>query len=75
MTFSTPYTIPETPPAEVLAELDAAARALDVLAERAAQLTLMTDAQTRRLRIELQEAGDSKQLSPRELFELFDLLA
>lgn len=70
MTFSTPYTIPDTPPAEVLAELDAAARALDELTERAAQLTLVTDAQSRRLRIELHEAGASQQLSPRQLFEL-----
>ncbi len=70
MTFSTPYTIPETPPAEVLAELDAAALALDALTERAAQLTLVTDAHTRRLRIELHEDGASRPLSPRQLFEL-----
>ena len=70
MTFSTPYTIPEQPPAELLAELDAAAAALDRLTARAAQLTLATDAETRRLRIELHEDGMSRQLSPRQLFDL-----
>ena len=70
MTFSTPYTIPERPPAELLAELDAAAAALDRLAERAAELTLATDAENRRLRIELHEDGRSQQLSPRQLFDL-----
>ena len=53
MTFSAPSTIPETPPAELLAELDAAARALDELRSRAAELTLAMDDQARRLRIEL----------------------
>lgn len=66
----TPYTIPETPPAELLAELDAAARALDELASRAAELTLAMDAQTNRLRIELVEDGARQELSPRRLFEL-----
>lgn len=70
MTFSTPYSIPETPPAELLAELDAAARALDELTARAVQLTLATDAHTRNLRIELHELGASRPLSPRQLFEL-----
>ncbi len=66
----TPYAIPETPPAELLAELDAAARALDELTTRAAELTLAVDEQTRRLRIELTEDGATRQLSPRRLFEL-----
>ena len=70
MTFSTPYTIPETPPAELLAELDAAARALDELTARAAQLTLVLDAQARRLQIELVEDGTSRRLRPRQLFDL-----
>lgn len=70
MTFSTPYTIPETPPAELLAELDAAAQALDELTRRAAQLTLAMDEQTRRLRIELTQDGSSQQLTPRQLFDL-----
>ncbi len=70
MTFSAPYTIPDTPPAELLAELDAAARALDELASRAAQLTLGLDEQARRLRIELAEDGTSQQLTPRQLFDL-----
>ena len=67
---STPYTIPETPPAELLAELDAAAQALDALTSRAAELTLAMDEQSRRLRIELTEDGVSQRLSPRRLFDL-----
>ena len=67
---STPTTIPETPPAELLAELDAAAQALDELTLRAAELTLAMDEQTRRLKIELTEDGATRQLSPRQLFEL-----
>jgi hypothetical protein len=70
MTFSAPYEIPETPPAELLAELDAAAEALDMLTRRAAQLTLAMDEQAHRLRIELVEDGESRQLSPRQLFDL-----
>jgi hypothetical protein len=70
MQYSTPYVIPETPPAEVLAELDAAACALHALSARAAQLTLAVDEQTRSLRIELEDAGEPHQLSPRQLFAL-----
>ena len=70
MTFPAPYTIPEAPPAELLAELDAAARTLDELTARAARLTLALEEQARRLRIELHEDGTSRQLSPRELFDL-----
>jgi hypothetical protein len=70
MTFSAPYEIPETPPAELLAELDAAAEALDTLTQRAAQLTLAMDEHARRLQIELFEDGASRQLSPRQLFDL-----
>ena len=70
MTFSFPYTIPERPPAEVLAELDAASAALDRLTARAAELALATDEQTGRLRIELRRNGSSRQLKPRELFDL-----
>jgi len=70
MTSSTPYEIPETPPAELLAELDAAARALDELRRRAAQLTLAMDEQAQRLRIELTEDGGSRPLSPGQLFDL-----
>jgi hypothetical protein len=70
MTFSAQTTIPGTPPAELLAELDAAARTLDELTRRAARLTLALDEHARRLRIELHEDGTSRQLSPRELFDL-----
>ena len=70
MTFSAPTPIPETPPAEVLAELDAAAQRLDELTTRAAELTLALDEQARRLRIELTEDGTTRQLSPLGLFDL-----
>ena len=67
---STPYTIPETPPVELLAELDAAAQALDELTSRAAELTLAVDEQAGRLRIDFTEDGATRQLSPRQLFDL-----
>lgn len=65
----TPYLIPERPPSELLAELDAAAAALDELTARAAQLTLGMDAATRTLRIELDD-GDVRLLSPTQLLDL-----
>ena len=70
MTFPAPTTIPETPPADLLTELDAAARALDELRRRAAELTLAMDEQARQLRIELIEDGVTHRLTPRELFDL-----
>jgi len=70
MTFHAQTTIPETPPAELLAELDAAARTLDELTQRAARLTLALEEHERQLRIELHEDGTSRQLTPRELFDL-----
>lgn len=70
MGFSSPYTIPGAPPAEVLAELDAAARALDELTARAAQLTLAMDEQAQQVRIELVEEGRSRRLRPSQLFGL-----
>ena len=72
MQYSIPYVIPEVPPAEVLAELDAAARALDELSARAAQLTLGMDEHTRGLRIEVQDGDEPRRLSPTQLFELLD---
>jgi hypothetical protein len=70
MNYATLYRIPETPPAEVLAELDAAARALDELSDRAAEFTLRMDEQSRSLCIELDEAGDVRRLTPSQLFDL-----
>ena len=69
MTFST-YSIPETPPAELLAELDAAAAALDELTARAAELTLAMDQESSRLKIEFRSQGTRRQLTPAELFRL-----
>jgi hypothetical protein len=66
----TEYAIPASPPAELLADLDAAAVALDELSRRAAELTLEMDAQTGSLRIELTDERCSQPLTPSELFEL-----
>ena len=70
MHYSTPYQIPDIPPAELLAELDAAAVALDALSARAAQLTLGMDEHTRGLRIELVDGDAVHRLSPTQLFDL-----
>ena len=70
MNYSTPYVIPETPPAEVFAELDAAAQALDELSARAAELSLGVDEQTRGLLIELDDNDVVSRLSPTQLFAL-----
>ena len=70
MSVSTPYVIPPTPPTELLAELDAAAQALDALSARAAELTLAMDDQAHGVGIELNERGTSRALSPTELFGL-----
>jgi hypothetical protein len=68
--FSAPYLIPDVPPAEVLAELDAAAEVLDELTARAAQLTLAMDEQAERVQIELVQDGSRRRLSPTRLFDL-----
>jgi hypothetical protein len=70
MNYSTQYVIPHAPPAEVLAELDAAARVLDELTARAAELTLVMDEQTRSLRIDLDDGGKTRRLGPAQLLEL-----
>jgi hypothetical protein len=72
MQYSIPYMIPDVPPAELLAELDAAARALDELSARAAQLTLGMDEHRRGLRIEVEDGGETRRLSPTQLFDLLD---
>ena len=66
----TEYAIPTFPPDDVLADLDAAARALDVLSLRAAELTLEMDRQTGSLRIELADDRGSRALAPSELFAM-----
>jgi hypothetical protein len=60
--------IPEQPPADLLAELDESARALDELTARRAELTLRIGADG--LRIALTEGATQRSLSPTELFEL-----
>lgn len=64
------YVVPASPPDELLADLDAAAFALDELSRRAAELTLEMDAQTGFVRIELADDRGSCALTPSELFEL-----
>lgn len=70
MRYSSHYVIPDSPPAELLAELDAAARVLDELTARAAELTLGMDEQTRSLRIDLFDGGSSRTLAPTQLLDL-----
>jgi hypothetical protein len=70
MRYSSQYVIPDLPPAELLAELDAAARVLDELTARAAELTLGMDEQTGSLRIDLHDDGKSHRLAPAQLLEL-----
>jgi hypothetical protein len=70
MRYSSQYVIPDHPPAELLAELDAAARVIDQLTARAAELTLGMDEQTRTLRIELTQADASCRLAPTQLLDL-----
>jgi hypothetical protein len=70
VSVTTPYVIPPTPPAELLAELDAAAAALDRLSARAVQLTLELDEQAHRLRIELRDDQGATALTPSQLLAL-----
>ncbi len=67
---ATEYEIPAAPPLEALAELDAAATALDALLARAAELTLRMDEQTGSLCIELDEGAGARSISPTQLFGL-----
>jgi hypothetical protein len=65
-----PYAIPESPPADLLAELDEAARRLDELSARALELTIGMDEQARTLLIQVAEDGDVRSLTPTQLFDL-----
>ncbi|HUP33368.1 MAG TPA: hypothetical protein VM184_10080 [Gaiellaceae bacterium] len=67
-----PYLIPEAPPAELLAELDEAARRLDELSARALELTLDMNEQTRSLELTVAEDGRVRSLTPTQLFDLLD---
>lgn len=64
------YTVPPSPPDEVLAELDAAARALDELSLRAVELAIGMDEQAGGLRISLTGEHRTRALTPTELFAL-----
>jgi hypothetical protein len=70
MTHVAPYVIPERPPADLFAELDRAALALDALSARAAELTLEMNREEGGLHIALREGETQRHLSPTELFEL-----
>lgn len=70
MSHASSYLIPEHPPADLLAELDRAARVLDRLTARAVELTLGVDRQTAGLRIELVDGAGLRELTPTQLFEL-----
>ena len=64
------HLIPPSPPADALAELDAAARRLDELRMRAAVLTIGMDEQTRSLRIELDEGSGPRRLTATQLLDV-----
>lgn len=70
MSYSTPYLIPEHPPADLLAGLDDATRVLDAMSARAAEIVLGMDRQQRNLRIELREGEETRRLTPTELLDL-----
>ena len=72
MSMTAENTIPPAPPDELLAELDAAARSLDELSQRGAELSLELDERTGVLRIKLEDEHGLRQL---ELSQLFSLLA
>jgi hypothetical protein len=64
------FVLPATPPPEALAELDAAARALEGLAARGARLSVRLDDPAGTLRVELDEGEGARALTPTELFGL-----
>ena len=64
------YPMPSSPPDDVLAELDAAARALDELSLRAVELAVGMDEQAGGLRISLADEHGLRALTPTELFAL-----
>lgn len=64
------HTIPASPPADVLAELDAAARARAELEARGGRIALSLDDRAAGLRIALEERGSVRQLTPTQLFDL-----
>ena len=66
----TDHFIPAAPPSEVLAELDAAARALDALDARGARVTLAMDDRSPELRIALEERDGVRPLTATQLFDL-----
>ena len=70
MSFQSPHSIPDEPPPDALAALDAAARVLDELSRRSAKLTIGMHEQTRAVRIELDEGDGAKPLTPTQLFTL-----
>jgi hypothetical protein len=70
VSYASPYPIPDRPPADLVAELDRTAQALDALTARAAELTLGMDPEAGGLRIVLCAGGIERSLSPTELFEL-----
>jgi hypothetical protein len=70
MSYPHPYVIPARPPADLLAELDEAARVLDAMTVRAEELTLGMDRQTGSLRIEHRDSRGGRSLSPTQLFSL-----
>lgn len=64
------HAVPFSPPPGVLAELDAAAQALDELSLRAVELAVGMDEQAGGIRISLADEHGTRALTPTELFAL-----
>jgi hypothetical protein len=70
MSYATHYPIPDAPPPELLAELDAAAALLDRLTARAVELTLDVQESVRQVRVAVSDEHGTRRLAPSELLDL-----
>lgn len=69
-----PYRIPASPPAEVLHELDAAARVVEDLASREIALSFSVDQATNKVRIEVKDTGTGQTIRTIPATSLLDAL-
>jgi uncharacterized FlaG/YvyC family protein len=69
-----PYRIPASPPAEVLHELDAAARVVEDLAARNVALSFSVDDATKKVRIEVKDSGTGQTIRTIPATSLLDAL-
>jgi uncharacterized FlaG/YvyC family protein len=68
------YRIPASPPAEVLHELDAAARVIEELASRDIALRFSVDEETKKVRIEVKDATTGQTIRTIPATSLLDAL-